>query len=349
MKDQRAATDGVQDRSAAGRFAEQLRALRTAAGDPSFRKMAGRSGRISHTTLHEAAAGTRFPSWETTREFVRACEADEAQWRRRWEEAQRPASAHGIADASAASDVAEPGSDGADSADVGAEPTAIGAEAAGNPEPSTTHGRTVTGDALSSAEHRSDLRVAGYPPVEEDAGARRSRSPWLAAAAVVMVVAVIAVLGVTLRDWSSPDRSGTPVASASSAASPSPSSSAFSDSLIAGDSSKFVADVTIPDGTRVKVNSQFVKVWALANVGKVVWHNRYLARTNPTADADGCQVPDRVAIGDTPPGEQVMISVPVTAPSRPGKCWVSWKMVDENGQEFFPTRRPVYFMVTVTA
>ncbi|MCZ7375155.1 NBR1-Ig-like domain-containing protein [Micromonospora sp. WMMC250] len=351
MKDQRAATDGVQDRLAAGRFAEQLRALRTEVGDPSFRKMAGRSGRISHTTLHEAAAGTRFPSWETTREFVRACEADETQWRRRWEEAQRPAPAQGIPDAGPTPDVAEPGSDVAESADLGAEPTATGAEAAGNPEPSTTHGRMVTGGALSSAEHRSDLRVAGYPPVEEDAGARRSRSPWLAAAAVVMVVAVIAVLGVTLRDLSSRDGEDTPAAPASSGSSPSPSpsSSAFSDSLIAGDSSKFVADVTIPDGTRVKVNSQFVKVWALANVGKVVWHNRYLARTNPTADADGCQVPDRVAIGDTPPGEQVMISVPVTAPSSPGKCWVSWKMVDENGQEFFPTRRPVYFMVTVTA
>ncbi|MEU7650553.1 NBR1-Ig-like domain-containing protein [Micromonospora taraxaci] len=326
MKDQRAATDGVQDRLAAGRFAEQLRALRTEVGDPSFRKMAGRSGRISHTTLHEAAAGTRFPSWETTREFVRACEADEAQWRRRWEEAQRPGSVPGVPDDDPAPDVA--GSE----ADVGLEPTV---------------GATATGDGGSAADHGSDLRVAEYPHVEEEAGARRSRSPWLAAAAVVMVVAIVAVLGVTLRDWSSPDRSGTPVTSASSASSP--SASAFSDSLIAGDSSKFVADVTIPDGTRVKVNTQFVKVWALANVGKVVWHNRYLARTNPTADADGCQVPDRVAIGDTPPGEQVMISVPVTAPSSPGKCWVSWKMVDENGQEFFPTRRPVYFMVTVTA
>ncbi|SCF07347.1 NBR1-Ig-like domain-containing protein [Micromonospora chokoriensis] len=351
MKDQRAATDGVPDRSAAGGFAEQLRALRSAAGDPSFRKMAGRSGRISHTTLHEAAAGTRFPSWETTREFVRACEADEAQWRRRWEEAQRPASADGTPDADPASDVAAAGSDVAESADADTEPAATGAETAGDPEPSTRHARSVPGDALSSAEYRSDLRVAGYPPVEEDAAAPRSRSPWLAAAAVVMVVAIVAVLGVTLRDLSSPDDGDTPAAPASSASppSPSPSSSAFSDSLIAGDSSTFVADVTIPDGTRVKVNSQFVKVWALANVGKVVWHNRYLARTNPTADADGCQVPDRVAIGDTPPGEQVMISVPVTAPSSPGKCWVSWKMVDENGQEFFPTRRPVYFMVTVVA
>ena len=60
MKDQRAAAQSLQDRQAAERFAEQLRTLRTSVGDPSFRKMAGRSGRISHTTLHEAAAGTRF-------------------------------------------------------------------------------------------------------------------------------------------------------------------------------------------------------------------------------------------------------------------------------------------------
>ncbi|MGX6607125.1 helix-turn-helix domain-containing protein, partial [Micromonosporaceae bacterium Da 78-11] len=87
-------------RTAAEHFSEQLRALRTAVGNPSFRTMAGRSGRISHTTLHEAAAGTRFPSWETTREFVRACGSDEAQWRRRWEGEQwgdpAPVTAGGI-------------------------------------------------------------------------------------------------------------------------------------------------------------------------------------------------------------------------------------------------------------
>src|SRR4051794_2372055 len=89
MEAQGAATESKQQVTAAKRFAEQLRILRAAVGDPSFRKMAGRSGRISHTTLHEAAAGTRFPSWETTREFVRACEADEPEWRLRWEGAQR--------------------------------------------------------------------------------------------------------------------------------------------------------------------------------------------------------------------------------------------------------------------
>src|SRR3954452_20176024 len=90
MEDQRALETSIPNGLPARLFAEQLRKLRAAVGSPSFRKMAGLSGRISHTTLHEAAAGTRFPSWETTREFVRACAADEAEWRRRWEDAQGP-------------------------------------------------------------------------------------------------------------------------------------------------------------------------------------------------------------------------------------------------------------------
>lgn len=67
-------------------FAADLAKLRAGAGNPSFRRMAERSGRISHTTLHEAATGARFPSWETTREFVKACGADEDPWRARWED-----------------------------------------------------------------------------------------------------------------------------------------------------------------------------------------------------------------------------------------------------------------------
>ncbi|MEU7923692.1 NBR1-Ig-like domain-containing protein [Micromonospora sp. NPDC049107] len=307
MKDQRAGESG-QDGRPAQRFAEQLRALRGAAGDPSFRKMAGRSGRISHTTLHEAAAGTRFPSWETTREFVRACEADEALWRRRWEEAQRPV-------------------------------TAARSSGDGDPAPVV---------AASAPAEQGVVQVVEHPGAEDRVvTTRRRRLPWLNIAAVVLVVAVAGVLGATVRGRSGADGSSAPTASPSPSASP--NATAFSDSLTPGDSSRFVADVTIPDGTQVKVNAQFDKVWSLANVGKVDWHNRYLARMDPAADGAGCRTPDRVPIGDTPPGEQVMIRVRVTAPSRPGRCWVSWKMVDEAGREYFPTRRPVYFMVTVTA
>jgi hypothetical protein len=312
MRDQRAAAESIQDGNTAEAFAEQLRTLRAAAGDPSFRKMAGRSGRISHTTLHEAAAGTRFPSWETTREFVRACEADEVQWRRRWEDAQRPVT-------------------------VAAVPHEDPAPASTDPpgEVDAPHTVDTTTDGTEQPQANSAVAVA-----------RRRRLRWIAAAAAVVVV-VGAVLAVTVRGRSSP--SGSNAAAATPSATSSPSPTPFSDSLIPGDSSKFIADVTIPDGSKVKVNQEFTKVWALANVGTVVWHNRFLARINPTADADGCHSPDRVAIGDTPPGQQVMISVPVTAPNHPGKCWVSWKMVDENGHEYFPSRRPVYFMVNVTA
>src|SRR4051812_14837695 len=97
MEDQRALETSIPNGLPARLFAEQLRSLRNAVGNPSFRKMAGRSGRISHTTLHEAAAGTRFPSWETTREFVRVCEADEVQWRRVWEDAQRQVTVRAVA------------------------------------------------------------------------------------------------------------------------------------------------------------------------------------------------------------------------------------------------------------
>lgn len=215
------------------------------------------------------------------------------------------------------------------------------------PEPSED-GDLAPVIAASAPTEQGVLQVVEYPRAEDGVvSTRRRRLPWLNAAAVVLVVAVAAVLGVTVRGRSARDGFGTPTASPPPVASP--STTAFSNSLIPGDSSRFVADVTIPDGTQVKVNAQFDKVWALENVGKVDWHNRYLARMDPTADGDGCQTPDRVPIGDTPPGEQVMIRVRVIAPSRPGKCWVSWKMVDEAGRAYFPTRRPVYFMVTVTA
>ncbi|MEU4804975.1 hypothetical protein [Actinosynnema sp. NPDC023587] len=49
----------------------------------TFRAMAGRSGRISHTTSHECVSGSRLPSWETTREFVRSCGEGEAEWQER--------------------------------------------------------------------------------------------------------------------------------------------------------------------------------------------------------------------------------------------------------------------------
>ncbi|MGI5166678.1 NBR1-Ig-like domain-containing protein [Spirillospora sp. CA-253888] len=72
---------------AVAEFAAALRELRNSVGNPSFREMSGRSGAISHTTLHEATKGNRLPSWGTTAEFVKACGADPEDYRERWEQA----------------------------------------------------------------------------------------------------------------------------------------------------------------------------------------------------------------------------------------------------------------------
>ncbi|GLZ77420.1 hypothetical protein Afil01_22270 [Actinorhabdospora filicis] len=70
-------------------FALALRALRDAAGRPSYAVMA-RLAYSSQAVLSEAAAGRSLPTWEATRAYVRACGGDESDWRARWEAARCP-------------------------------------------------------------------------------------------------------------------------------------------------------------------------------------------------------------------------------------------------------------------
>ncbi|NUT96041.1 MAG: transcriptional regulator [Saccharothrix sp.] len=67
-------------------LAAELRALRRAAGGPSYREMARRA-HYSSSALADAAGGRRLPSLDITLAYVRACEGDEEQWRRRWQDA----------------------------------------------------------------------------------------------------------------------------------------------------------------------------------------------------------------------------------------------------------------------
>lgn len=297
------AIDGPRSRTVAQQFAEQLRALRDSAGDPSFRTMAARSGRISHTTLYEAAAGLRFPSWETTREFVRACDGDEAAWRIRWKDAQ-----------------------------------SVGTTAPETPDVAATSGPEASVDQPQATDIASGTTI-----VESAPSRTRLRALVGAAAVLLLTAAAILSVGAIVRDRRGHAATAAPpVAASASATGADPSAP-----LIPGDATMFVADVTIPDGTVVKANTTFVKVWALANTGSVVWHGRWLVPEHPSGPDDICQVPDRVAIGDTSPGEQVMISARVKTRNRPGQCWVSWKMVDDRGRMYFPSRRPVVFLVNV--
>jgi hypothetical protein len=73
-------------RAAAGplrAFAEDLRALRAAAGNPTYEQMAERA-LYSKGALARVDTGKELPSWNVTRAYVRACHGDEIVWKARW-------------------------------------------------------------------------------------------------------------------------------------------------------------------------------------------------------------------------------------------------------------------------
>jgi len=113
------------------------------------------------------------------------------------------------------------------------------------------------------------------------------------------------------------------------------------------DTTLFMKDVTIPDGTAIPVNTTFVKTWRVKNIGKVVWKDRYLKRVTPPSD-QLCSSPAMVPIPETSPGETVDISVTFTTPHLPGSCRTDWKSADENGNLHFPEMHGLFSIVTVT-
>lgn len=270
----RAAGDVEGRRERQERFAGELRCLRAAAGNPSFRTMAAKSGTVSHTTLHEAAKGIRFPSWPTTKAFVEVCGGDADEWRARWS-------------AALGTDEAEP-------------------------------------------EDRDIVEAPG------DTGRPLRRYILIGAVCGLLLIGVATALYMRTGQDGRPGARATEIRET-----PPPAP------LVRGDRSVFIADVTIPDGTAVKVGERFVKTWEIANSGSVPWHGRFLQRADLPADNGTCSTPGKVRVPDTAPGEHVRVSVPVVAPSRPGSCWVGWKMVDGRGQQFLPGARPVYFVVNV--
>jgi hypothetical protein len=116
-------------------------------------------------------------------------------------------------------------------------------------------------------------------------------------------------------------------------------------SLFRHDESRFVADVTIPDGTTVEVDEYFEKVWELENIGFLSWHDRWLREENP---GNGL-LPEApvVAVPGTAPGEKVRIAVRFRAPKYPSSCQSYWKMVDASGAYCYPWMKGVWCFVKV--
>ncbi|WP_051301033.1 NBR1-Ig-like domain-containing protein [Actinomadura rifamycini] len=311
--------------------------------------------------MHEATKGNKLPSWGTTAEFVKACGGDPAEYRDRWETANRtvrsaPAKgAAASADAPAAEAVRD--ADTAREADVPHDAQAV-----------------RDADAVRGADAVRDAdapRTPPPPPGETAGGAgdgvravpvagRRGRlRPSRAAAAALATAAVgmgtVALVVVVVNRGSAADGNGPGASGARPAkAAPSPTDCPVRTTnpppappLRTGDAATFITDVTLPDCTRVGARRTVAKVWRIKNSGSVPWEGYSLRRLDLPQRADQCQTISDVPIDDTGPGEMVDIRVDITTPKKPGLCYVRFKMVDSAGKVVFPGSRPVNFQVIV--
>jgi hypothetical protein len=104
-----------------------------------------------------------------------------------------------------------------------------------------------------------------------------------------------------------------------------PSGSCMNDSV-------FVLDVNVPDGTHIASGVSFTKTWRLRNSGTCAWDASYRFNFVSGERMDG---PESMAIGQTVlPGEEVDISVALTAPQADGTYRGQWQLVAPDGTAF---------------
>ncbi|ROO90577.1 Ig-like domain-containing protein [Actinocorallia herbida] len=334
MDDRRAQAEAIEG------FAKALRELRDSVGNPPFREMSGRSGAISHTTLHEATKGNRLPSWGTTVEFVKACGADPAAYRDHWERANRTFRPTSAEDPPIRVD-----------GSVGTPPGGLTAAAVAPQAAQVALAPLGETGASVPAQPPPPDEVVGRVPAPRGPRRFRPALPTVLAAAAVCAGAVILVVAVIDGgpDEPGPGPSADPAAPALTAADcpVTPTNPPSAPPANKGDASIFVGDLTLPDCTHVGRGQTVTKIWQIKNVGTVPWRGYSLRRLDQPQRADQCQTIPEILIKDTLPGEIVDIETEITTPKKPGLCYVRFKMANASGKLVFPGSRPVNFQIIV--
>ena len=93
------------------------------------------------------------------------------------------------------------------------------------------------------------------------------------------------------------------------------------------DQAQFVRDVTIPDGTTYAPGASFTKTWRLKNAGTCSWSGYSLVFD--TGDQMNGSSP--TAIGAVSPGQEVDLSVTLTAPAAGGSYRGYWRIRNASG------------------
>lgn len=97
------------------------------------------------------------------------------------------------------------------------------------------------------------------------------------------------------------------------------------------DDAKWIADVTVPDGTQMTPGQDFVKTWKIKNVGSCTWGSGYTLIHGYDEKLDGVAEPLTTAVA---PGEEVEVSVRFRAPTGTGEHRSYWRMKNASNSAF---------------
>lgn len=97
------------------------------------------------------------------------------------------------------------------------------------------------------------------------------------------------------------------------------------------DSSTYVSDVTISDGTVLAPGESFDKTWLLENNGSCEWSKDYEVIFVSGNDMDGADTDIDTVVSSS---EQVKVTVAMIAPETEGTYTGYWKMMNEEGATF---------------
>ena len=115
-----------------------------------------------------------------------------------------------------------------------------------------------------------------------------------------------------------PEPSHTPTATNS----PTPSNTPIPCNL-----ARFITDITVPDGTEFEPGETFTKTWRLKNVGSCAWTSGYDIVFSG-GDSMGAPGSVPVTAGTVQPGNNVDVSVELTAPDDEGTYRGNWQLRD---------------------
>jgi len=93
-------------------------------------------------------------------------------------------------------------------------------------------------------------------------------------------------------------------------------------------SAKYVADVTVPDGTKFKNTEAFTKTWKIRNDGSCNWPDD---TTLVFVSGTKMGTPDSVKVGKVVSGTEVEVSVALTAPDQYGNYTGLWQLKSAQG------------------